>query len=341
MKRQALYFTAPQRVEIHEEELPQPRPGELQVKSLVSAISAGTELLFYRGQAPEELPLDATIRELQGPARFPLKYGYACVGEVIAQGLQVQGHWIGRKVFCFHPHESHFCVLSTDVIPLPEGMPAERAVFLPNMETALNFVQDGAPLVGEFAAVFGAGIVGLLTCAVLRSFPLGGLAVFDRYPLRLEAARQLGDVLALDPLDADAWRVAAGQWNLADGLDLAFEVSGAPAALDQAIERTGYAGRVVIGSWYGTKGVSLNLGGRFHRSRMRLISSQVSTIAPELSGRWDKHRRFGLAWKHLQQIQPEGWISQRFPLRSAGEAYRLLAEEPSTTLQVVFSYEED
>jgi len=58
-----------------------------------------------------------------------------------------------------------------------------------------------------------------------------------------------------------------------------------------------YSGRVVIGSWYGSKPVQLDLGGAFHRSRIRLISSQVSSLAPELSGRWDKSRRFerGLA----------------------------------------------
>ena len=69
---------------------------------------------------------------------------------------------------------------------------------------------------------------------------------------------------------------------LPGGADLTYELSGAPAALDQAIRITGFSGRVVIGSWYGTKRASLDLGGRFHRSRIRLISSQVSSLSPEL-----------------------------------------------------------
>ena len=95
---------------------------------------------------------------------------------------------------------------------------------------------------------------------------------------------------------------------------------------------------MVIGSWYGEKQTSLNLGGAFHRSRIKLISSQVSTIAPELSARWDKSRRFAVAWEALKRIQPEKWIKHRFPLSQAAEAYRLLDERPQETIQVVITY---
>jgi threonine dehydrogenase-like Zn-dependent dehydrogenase len=94
----------------------------------------------------------------------------------------------------------------------------------------------------------------------------------------------------------------------------------------------------VIGSWYGEKQVEVNLGGTFHRSRIKLISSQVSTIAPELERRWDKARRFDSAWKGLERIQPEKWITHRFAIDDAAQAYRLLDESPQETLQVIFDY---
>jgi threonine dehydrogenase-like Zn-dependent dehydrogenase len=80
------------------------------------------------------------------------------------------------------------------------------------------------------------------------------------------------------------------------------------------------------------------LGGSFHRSRIKLISSQVSTISPELSARWDKSRRFHVAWKALEQIKPEKWITHRFALDDAQEAYRLLDENAQETIQVIFNY---
>ena len=125
---------------------------------------------------------------------------------------------------------------------------------------------------------------------------------------------------------------------LKQGADLAFELSGNPTALNDAIALTTFTGRVVIGSWYGEKPAEIELGGKFHRSRIRLISSQVSTIAPELEGRWDKARRFDAAWKAMERIKPEKWITHRFSIDEAVEAYRLLDESPQETIQVLLTY---
>jgi threonine dehydrogenase-like Zn-dependent dehydrogenase len=116
------------------------------------------------------------------------------------------------------------------------------------------------------------------------------------------------------------------------------ELTGTPAALDAAIELTAFSGRVVVGSWFGTKSAPLNLGGRYHRSRIRVVASQVSTIAPELSGRWDKTRRFATAWKALERIRPSRWITHRIPIEQAADAYRELDRSPQEAIQVVFTY---
>ncbi|MGV2433537.1 MAG UNVERIFIED_CONTAM: hypothetical protein LVT10_00450 [Anaerolineae bacterium] len=56
--------------------------------------------------------------------------------------------------------------------------------------------------------------------------------------------------------------------------DLIFECSGSPSALNNALGWLRHSGRVVVGSWYGDKMVTLNLGEAFHRERLRIISSQ-------------------------------------------------------------------
>lgn len=342
MKARSLFFTAPEQVAVRESPVPEPGEGQLLVQTLVSAISPGTEMLVYRGQVPADLALDETIAALSGGARYPFKYGYSSVGQVIAAGPGVEPGWLGRKVFAFNPHESHYLAQPEHVMPLPDGIEAETAVFLPNMETAVNFIMDGQPLIGESVGVFGLGIVGLLTSALLAEFPLGGWTGWDRYPRRRDEASRLGAALALDPSDASA-EARARAWlaerGSPDGFDLVYELSGSPAALDQAIALAGFAGRVVIGSWYGTKQATLNLGGRFHRSRLKLIASQVSTVAPELSARWSKARRMGAAWDALRRVCPARWITQRFPFERAADAYRLIAEHPEETLQVVLTYD--
>jgi 2-desacetyl-2-hydroxyethyl bacteriochlorophyllide A dehydrogenase len=323
--------------------MPQPPPGQVLVQTMVSAISPGTELLIYRGQAPADTPVDATIAALAGDFGFPLRYGYAAAGRVIAAGSPAEQAWQGRLVFAFHPHESHFLSAPTELLPIPDTIMPEEAVFLPNMETAVNFLMDGHPAIGERVVVFGQGVVGLLTTALLAQFPLARLITLDRYASRRERSLALGAHLSFDAAAADVLdRVqACFQPQDADaGADLTYELSGSPAALDQAIAVTGFSGRIVIGSWYGQKRADLNLGGRFHRNRIRLISSQVSTIAPEWGGRWTKRRRLQVAWHLLQQLRPASLITHRFPLAQANHAYALLDQQPEEAVQVLLTYDD-
>jgi len=337
MKRLALYFTAPYHVTVQEEPVSRPAADQVMVQTLVSAISPGTELLFYRGQAPADLQVDETIMALAGVVGFPLKYGYAAVGRVVAVGAQVAPEWQDRLVFSFHPHESHFLAAPDELMPVPPSLSPEAATFVPNMETAVNFLMDGQPLIGEQVVIFGQGIVGLLTTALLARSPLASLVTLDRYALRRQASLALGAHASLDV--AEPQSLTRLHALLQHGADLTYELSGNPAALEQAIAATGFSGRVVIGSWYGQKRADIDLGGQFHRSRMRLISSQVSTLAPQWTGRWSKARRLQVAWWMLEQVQPTHLITHRFPLAQAAQAYALLDQHPEEAIQVLLTYE--
>jgi threonine dehydrogenase-like Zn-dependent dehydrogenase len=168
VKRQALVFVGPRRVDVVEEAEAPPRAGEVLVRTRVSAISAGTELLVYRGELPAGLALDETLPALAGASfAYPVRYGYAAVGDVVAVGAGVAATWRGRRVFGFAPHASTFVAAVADVYPVPDGLDAERAALFASMETAVNLVLDGAPRLGERVAVIGQGVVGLLATAVL------------------------------------------------------------------------------------------------------------------------------------------------------------------------------
>jgi 2-desacetyl-2-hydroxyethyl bacteriochlorophyllide A dehydrogenase len=341
MKRLAVYFSAPQQISLREEEVPPPAAGQVLVQTLVSAISPGTELLIYRGHFPTDIPVDETIPALDGAFDFPLKYGYAAVGRVIEVGPDVPPAWEGQLVFAFQPHQSHFLAAPDDLLPVPSNISPDEAALLPNMETAVNFLLDGQPLIGERVAVFGQGIVGLLTTALLSRYPLNSLVTLDRYPLRREKSLALGALSSLDPTEPDALdniRAVLKADTLYAGADLTYELSGNPAALDQALDSTAFDGRIVIGSWYGQKEAKLNLGGRFHRSRIQLISSQVSSLTPSLHGRWTKTRRLNVAWRMIRQVKPEQLITHRFPIYQADQAYALLDKHPAEAIQVLLTY---
>ncbi len=339
-KAQQLWFTKPFAVEVREHLLPLPAAGELLVKTLCSAISAGTEMLVYRGQIPGAMTLDASLDSLQGAATYPLQYGYASVGLVQQVGESVDSGWIGKRVFSFQPHASHFLATPASVIVLPDDIEPEAAVFLANMETAVNLVQDGAPVMGERVAVLGQGVVGLLLTSLLSRFPLADLTAVEGVAARREQALRVGARQAVAP-DSAVESMAGTllrESSSFTGADLIYEVSGVPEALNLAVSLSGYCSRIVIGSWYGNKSTVVPLGGEAHRNRLHISTSQVSTIAPQLSGRWDKTRRFELAWEMIRQTRPQQLITHRAPLHDAAALYKLLHEAPGDVLQAIFRF---
>ncbi len=342
IKARQLWFTAPEQVEIRTQTLAAPAPGKMLVAAQCSAVSAGTELLVYLGLLPQDMPVDAMLPGMQQNASYPLQYGYASVGEVISIGAGVEARWLGQRVFAFQPHASHFMAAPDEVMVVPEDISTEAALFLANMETAVNLLQDGNPQLGEHVVVLGQGIVGVLLLQLLRQFPLASLGAIDTVAARRQRAEELGAHTVADP--ANATELAALMQQLGSrGADLIYEVSGVPDALNLAIGLTGFASRIVIGSWYGKKSAPITLGGTAHRNRLQLITSQVSTITPALSGRWDKQRRFALAWEMIRQLRPQQWIGEHIAIDTAALLYQRLHKQQGAShvhdlLQAVFVY---
>jgi len=339
MKNQRLYFQGPFTCVVQEEDLPAAREDRLLVQVSCSAISAGTEMLIFQGRFPEGMAVDATLPSYAGQRLiYPLTYGYSSVGTVVAAGPLADPAWIGQRVFAFQPHQGFFAAPAAEVIRVPAAVGDEDAAFLATMETAVNLVMDGSPVIGERVLVLGQGIVGLLTTALLGRFPLARLAVMEHWPRRRQTALDLGADAAWEGGGADGPGSAADAPRGRDGDDLIFELSGQPAMLDTAIQCAGFDGRIVVGSWYGAQTAPVNLGGRFHRNRLRMISSQVSTLAPGFSGRWSKARRLATAWEQIARVRPSRLITHRFDIKDAQAAFEQVSARPGETLQVLLIY---
>lgn len=343
MTGRALYFTGRREVDVRPVSVEGPDAGELAVDTSVSAISTGTELLVYRDEVPSGMDVDTALDAYDGEFAYPLRYGYAAVGQVTEVGAGVDREWIGRRVFAFAQHQSRFTVDVTDVVTLPPELSDGHASLLPTVETAVNLTLDAQPAVGERAVVFGAGPVGLATTDLLARFPLDELVVVEPVATRREIARSLGADAVVDP-NADAGVDAGSITEWFDdrdprGADLAIELSGKPDTLDDAVATVGYGGRVLVGSWYGTRRAAVGLGGSFHRDDVTIRSSQVSRIAPERRGRWSSDRRLGTALDRLREFDAGTLISDRVPLERAPDVYRRLDRDRAETVQVLFTYD--
>lgn len=331
----SVWFSSPRRVELREEPLRPPEPGEVLVRTIASGISHGTEMLVYRGQVPEDLTLD--LPTLEGSFGFPIKYGYASVGKVESAGADVRGLEEGDLVFVHHPHQTRYVVPAGMAVRLPPGLDPVSGVFLANLETAVNVVLDAVPRIGERVLVFGQGTIGLLLTQLLRRTGVGMVIAAEPYARRRELALTLGADRVLAPGETLVEEV----FDLTQGVgaDVCIEASGNGDALNYALNCAAFRGTIVVCSWYGTKPVTLGLGGAFHRRRLRLVSSQVSTLDPALEPRWSRPRRLGLALELLPGLNLRAMVTHLVPFDRAADAYELVDHHAEEVVQVVLTYE--
>jgi threonine dehydrogenase-like Zn-dependent dehydrogenase len=269
---QAFWLRAPGHGEIRDAELPDPGPDDVVVRTRYTAISRGTETLVFRGGVPpsQHAVMRAPFQEGEFPA--PVKYGYLAVGEV------EQGPLAGRTVFCLYPHQTRFVVPASACTVVPPDVPAARAILAGTVETAVNALWDGAPLVGDRIAVVGGGMVGCAAAAVLAGLPAARVQLVDPDPARAAVAAALGVGFA-HPAEADG------------DCDLVVHASASPAGLARSLELLAPDGEVIEMSWYGDRAVCVPLGEHFHSRRLTIRSSQVGTVAPRRARRGFAGRR--------------------------------------------------
>jgi 2-desacetyl-2-hydroxyethyl bacteriochlorophyllide A dehydrogenase len=333
---QAVWFAAPRRAQLRTEAVPPPGPGQVRVQTIVSALSHGTERLVYRGKVHTDLPLD--LPTFAGSFGFPIKYGYAAVGRVLDVGPDVATHAPGDVVFVLHPHQTTFTVPAALATRMPPNIDPLVGVFTANGETAVNIVHDTPLHFGETVLVFGQGVVGLLVAALLRWAGARRVFAVEPLPVRQALARSMGVDAVFAPGDDLQQQIRAA--NNGRAPDIAIEASGAGAALQSAIDLVADDGTVVVASWYGTTPVSLQLGGHFHRGRVRLFSSQVGQLNPELGRRWDYARRTDTVLDLLPRLPLASLITHRIPFADAPTAYDLLDEQAEEMGQIVLVYDE-
>ncbi len=255
-----------------------PGPGDVVVETRFSGISRGTEALVLRGGVPEAERARMRAPLQAGEFPFPVKYGYAAVGRVVAGPVAM----IGREVFVLHPHQDRFSAPAAMAVPLPEGVPAGRAVLGANMETALNIVWDAGAGPGDRIAVVGAGVVGALAGWLCARLPGAEVTLVDVNPARAGLAAALGCRFAVPEAAPEE-------------CDVVIHASASGAGLATALGAAGLEATVVEASWYGDRPVTVGLGGAFHSRRLRLVSSQVGLVPAGRRARWSNRRRMEMA----------------------------------------------
>ncbi|QFT96418.1 hypothetical protein FIU85_03810 [Roseovarius sp. THAF8] len=286
-------------------------PEDVVIETLFSGISRGTERLVWSGGVPASEHETMRAPFQQGGFSFPVKYGYAAVGTV--QG----GERAGETVFVLHPHQTQFAVPSEAACPVPDTVPAARAVLAANMETALNITWDACVAPGDRVSVIGAGVVGLLTGYVCARIPGTEVTMVDVDPRKAALADAMGCGFS-QPAEAAGDR------------DVVIHASATAEGLATAIALAGMEARVVEASWFGTKTPEVPLGGAFHQRRLQIVSSQVGQVPADRRVRWSYRRRLEKALDLLADPALDVLVSGESPFDQIAQDYGAILEDPST-----------
>lgn len=311
----ALWTTGVGVAELRDERLPDVREGEAAVRTLWTGVSRGTETLVSRGEVPSAEWTRMRAPFQAGDFPFPVKYGYLSVGVVDdgPPGLR------GRTVFVLHPHQSRYVVPCSALTPVPETVPARRAVLTGVVETAVNVLWDARPQIGDRVVVIGAGLIGCSIAAVLRGVPGVEVTLVDVDAAASVVAESLGVRFA--PPDA-----------VPPDPDIVIEASGAAEGLQLALRIAPTDGEVIVASWYGSRPVPLELGADFHSRRLTIRASQVGAVAPSRRSRRTTSERLALVLRLLEDPAFDALLGASSSWRALPDVVASLADRTADRL---------
>jgi 2-desacetyl-2-hydroxyethyl bacteriochlorophyllide A dehydrogenase len=206
-----------------------------------------------------------------------------------------------------------------NLLPIPDGVDDERALFVGDVATTARYVADLAlPTAGETVAVVGVGPVGLLVVQALRRSDASVVAL-DRDERRLTAAAAWGAT----PVHVDERnpQMALASVTGDRGADVAIDAVGAPAAFATAVDVVRRGGRVVVAGMYAGETVAVQLGTYWVRG----LDVRFAGVCP-VHTHWDAT----MADVAAGRLDPSSLISHRLPLEDAQEGYELFDRREAT-----------
>lgn len=316
--------------------------GKVRIHTRLSAISPGTEMTFLGPDATNPYlhkRWDESMRLfVRGRATitYPFFFGYRAAGEVVESDDQAVP--VGARLFGNWHHTEYVTmpVQRASTRRLPDELSWEDGIDIAQMgPICVNAVayaegaHEGAP-----AVVFGAGPIGLLTAQVARATGAGSVHVVDRLPYRLSVAAELG-FETVDASQVDDVALELKRSLGADTIAVAFECTGAAAALNEAIRTVRRRGVVVALGFYQGGASALLLGEEFHHNGVQVHCGQIGNVHPAWD--WDRLRGRVLQLARSGAVVLGGLPRLSLPVDRVEEGFGAL-QRPHEILQVQLEY---
>lgn len=329
MQNTRIVFKAPGMAALVQGDIPAPGPGQALVRTLFSAVSAGTERDFLLGM------------ENTGGS-FPRYLGYSACAEVLACGEGVTRCYSGQRVLVYHGgHQAFSAVAETAVYPVMDGVDTMEASLVIIGSMGLQGVRKARIELGEAGMVIGQGLLGLFATQAMRA--AGGCPVIalDMDESRLALARRLGAHAALHPEDASL-KAQVMEMTGGRGIDAAVEVTGSEAALSTALQLAARQGRIALTGCTRAHARPLDLYQLLHKPGVSLIGAH-NAVRPEADsypGYWTRDDDYRTLMRLMLdgRLQVGPLISEAVSPAAAPSVYERLAAGTDFPLGVLFDW---
>lgn len=337
------FISAPGIIEFREQTLREPNPDEVMIKVRYAAI-CGSDLHLFRGKHPS--------------VQLPSAVGHELSGEIIQTGSAVTRFTEGDRVtvepiiacgkcdYCLHGQyhlcanvsfqyrqgqgafTSHFYAPENRVYRLPGSLDIKSGALIEPLSVALHAVKKSRIRLGNSAAVFGAGAIGLLVTALVNRASGGEIFCTDISDFRLEKALEMGASRVIQSSRENALQAILSATG-GMGVDLAFEAVGREETLSTALQSVRKGGGVV-------------LLGIFEESETRLPVHLFVQREISLSGSqgyaWDFEDAIRLA--STGAVPLSRLITHIYPLQELQQAFDLLVTPGNQAVKVLIEVSE-
>jgi len=327
MKVTGAYLAGIQKIELREREL-KPGRDQVLVKTHLAGI-CGTDKNFYEGIFPKMKGRDTETRKDLGK---PFFFGHEGGGRVVETGERVTRFGVGDKVIAFgwvDTFADYFVAGENDLEPVPEGMSMDLASLGEPIGCALYSGMQSRVQLGDTVAVFGMGFAGQIMAQVVRKKGAYRVVAVDVVEDKLRMARKLGADVTINSLEEDPVEAILDLTG-GSGVDVAVEMAGTQAAVNQCTAAVRHNGTLVFYSWI-TQDVTLNIS-RWHNNSLNIVNTGLVHHSMEERRLWTPS---ALRPVVQDQIQVTPLITHRFQMQQIIEAFEAARTDPSAVKVVL------
>lgn len=334
MENKQIVFTEVNKAELIDSQTPRMNSNCVMVKTELSTISAGTEKANITG--------DPNVDAKGSRVSFPRSSGYNSVGEVVAVGEAVKSVSVGDRVVVFWgKHRAYNVVTEDHVVKIDdENVDSKAAAMSFIASFPMAAIRKTRLEMGESAMVMGLGILGMIAVKLLRLAGAVPIVAVDPNPVRRDIALRSGADYAFDPFEegfAEKVKAVSG-----GGINVAIEVTGVGAGLDEALDCMAKFGRVALLGCTRSSDFTIDYYKKVHAPGITIIGAH--TIArPEYESHpgWFTHRddiKSVLRLLSGGRLDLESLVEETHSPTECGEVYKRLVFDKNFPIVVQFDW---